>query len=55
MLRILRVTWLGKTAVADTPRRRGRAGLQGAILSHDLLDRQHHRTLTALLEDEPYP
>ena len=43
----------GKTAVAAYAlAAAARAGLQGALLAPtDLLARQHHRTLTSLLED----
>jgi ATP-dependent DNA helicase RecG len=47
----------GKTAVAAwTLAAAARAGLQGALLAPtDLLARQHHRTLTSLLEDAQLP
>ena len=47
----------GKTAVAAYAlAAAARAGLQGALLAPtDLLARQHHRTLTALLEDANLP
>ncbi|HJU48139.1 MAG TPA: ATP-dependent DNA helicase RecG, partial [Gaiellaceae bacterium] len=47
----------GKTAVAAYAlAAAARAGLQGALLAPtDLLARQHHRTLTALLEDAAIP
>jgi ATP-dependent DNA helicase RecG len=47
----------GKTAVAAFALgAAARAGLQGALLAPtDLLARQHHRTLTALLEDAAIP
>jgi ATP-dependent DNA helicase RecG len=47
----------GKTAVAAyTLAAAARAGLQGALLAPtDLLARQHHRTLSALLEDAAIP
>jgi ATP-dependent DNA helicase RecG len=47
----------GKTAVAAYALgAAARAGLQGALLAPtDLLARQHHRTLTALLEDAAIP
>jgi ATP-dependent DNA helicase RecG len=47
----------GKTAVAAWAlAAAARAGLQGALLAPtDLLARQHHRTLAALLEDENVP
>jgi ATP-dependent DNA helicase RecG len=47
----------GKTAVASYAlAAAARAGMQGALLAPtDLLARQHHRTLTALLEDAAIP
>jgi RecG-like helicase len=47
----------GKTAVAAYAlAAAARAGMQGALLAPtDLLARQHHRTLTSLLEDEQLP
>ena len=47
----------GKTAVAAYAlAAAARAGLQGALLAPtDLLARQHHRTLTSLLEDASLP